>query len=119
MEPVASALLFLLSHAMVLTGTASQGRTMRAGFVIGCERMTTGAAAKDDGEWWLELYVMLSRATRLDDLLLIRAPPSTCLTRGPPTDVKERLQKFARQTQICREEATGIAKNFGFACFLH
>ena len=47
---------------------------MRDGVIIDCGRQEGGAHQKEDDDWWLDLYVMLSRATRLDDLLLIRAP---------------------------------------------
>ena len=41
-----------------------------------------GAHQKEDDDWWLDLYVMLSRATRLDDLLLMRAPDLSFFTKG-------------------------------------
>ena len=69
---------FAISHGLVITATACQGRTMRAGVVIDCGRHESGNTKKEDGDWWLELYVMLSRATRLSDLLLLRAPPASC-----------------------------------------
>ena len=58
---------FPLSHAQVVTTTACQCHTMRAGVVIVWGRHETGETRKDDGDWWLDVYVMLSRATRLSD----------------------------------------------------
>ena len=37
-----------------------------------------------DDIWWFHLYVMLSRATRMQDMLLLRPPPKQLLERGPP-----------------------------------
>ena len=110
---------FPLSHGFVVTATACQGRTMRAGVVIDCGRHESGTTRKEDGDWWLELYVMLSRATRLDDLLLLRAPPTSFLLQGPPPDLRKRLQAFAARTQQCRTRAAELARDLGFADFLH
>ena len=41
-----------------------------------------GAHKKEDDDWWLDLYVMLSRATKLDDLLLMRAPDLSFFVKG-------------------------------------
>ena len=41
---------------------------MRDGVIIDCGRQEGGAHPKEDDDWWLDLYVMLSRATRLEDL---------------------------------------------------
>jgi hypothetical protein len=75
---------FPLSHGRVITCTACQGRTMDAGVILDCGRIEKGTYPKDLDDWWLDLYVMLSRATRLEDLLLMRAPPASFLLRGPP-----------------------------------
>ena len=102
----------------MITATACQGRTMRAGVVIDCGRHESGSTRKEDGDWWLELYVMLSRATRLEDLLLLRAPSSSFLLQGPPPDLKKRLHAFAARTQQCRIKAKQWALELGFAEFL-
>ena len=52
-----------LSHAQVVTATACQGSTMKAGVVIDCDRHAIGEAKQDDGDWCLDVCVMLSRAT--------------------------------------------------------
>ena len=52
-----------ISHARAITSTACQGRTMRDGVIIDCGRQEGGAHPKEDDDWWLDLYVMLSRAT--------------------------------------------------------
>jgi len=110
---------FPLSHARVVTTTACQGRTMRAGVLIDCGRHESGTTAKEDADWWLDIYVMLSCATRLSDLLLIRAPPVSFLLQGPPKDVQQRLKDFSDRACDCRKQARKLAKKLGFDVFLH
>ena len=107
-----------ISHARAITSTACQGRTMRDGVIIDCGRQEGGAHPKEDDDWWLDLYVMLSRATRLDDLLLLRAPDLEFFAKGPPKSLRTQLAKFASRTEACRKEATTIARELGFASFL-
>ena len=109
---------FPVSHARAITSTACQGRTMRDGVVIDCGRQEGGAHPKEDDDWWLDLYVMLSRATRLEDLLLLRAPDLEFFAKGPPKTLRNQLAKFAKRTEACRKEATKIARELGFAGFL-
>ena len=90
---------FPFSHGRVITTTACQGRTMREGVILDCGRHESGTGKKEDDDWWLDLYVMLSRATRIEDLLLIRAPAAEFLLRGPPKGLKKQLLKFARRTE--------------------
>ena len=91
---------------------------MRNGVIIDCGRQEGGAHPKEDDEWWLDLYVMLSRATRLDDLLLLRAPELEFFAKGPPKSLRAQLAKFAARTEACRKEAAKIARELGFAVFL-
>ena len=74
---------------------------------------------QQDEDWWLDLYVMLSRATRLEDILLARAPPSTFLLQGPPKSLKQQLLTFASCTEACRQHALELAVELGFDEFLH
>jgi hypothetical protein len=48
--------------------------------IVDCAKLST----KSDEDWWLDLYVILSRVTSLADLLLIRPPPREVLERVPP-----------------------------------
>ena len=108
-----------VSHGRVITSTACQGRTMRAGVIVDCGRHEGGATPKEDEDWWLDLYVMLSRATRLEDLLLLRAPPSAFLLQGPPPSLKKQLAMFASRTEACRIRAAALAAELGLEEFLH
>ena len=109
---------FPLSHSRVITSTACQGRTMRAGVIVDAGRRESGAHRTDDVDYWLHLYVMLSRATRLEDLLLVRAPPVEFLASGPPEDLARQLHAFASRTERCRDTAARLAAELGLRGFL-
>ena len=60
---------FPLTHANYLTSTSSQGQTLRTGVTIYCARNApAGRQGMSDGDWWLHLYVMYSRATCMEDM---------------------------------------------------
>ena len=91
---------------------------MRDGVIIDCGKLETKATRKEDDDWWLDLYVMLSRATKLEDLLLLRAPELSFFAKGPPKTLQKQLAKFARRTEQCRPQAEQLATELGFAGFL-
>ena len=103
---------FMLTHAHYLTATASQGQTLRGKVTIDCARLE-GAHGKGDDDWWLNLYVMFSRVTRMDDMLLLRPPPRKLLERGPPTSVQQALRRFEKAHRATMARATGLAAQFG------
>eukprot|EP00435_Cladocopium_sp_Y103_P009670 s5712_g2.t1 len=87
---------FRVAHANFFTSTGSQGLTLRKGTVVDCARLPD----MDDDNWWLHLYVMLSRVTSLDDLLLLRPLPRDILERGPPTAIAKQLAKFQQRIEM-------------------
>lgn len=107
-----------LTHACVRTSTACQGKTLLGGIIVDCGRRVGGAHPTEDDDWWLHLYVMISRATRLDDLLLLRAPDVSFLLRGPPKIFKDRLALFDKRVKSCRVQAEQLAGSLGLARFL-
>jgi hypothetical protein len=104
---------FQLTHALYLTSTAAQGQTLRTGVTLDCARYLDGLCGMQDAEWWLHLYVMFSRVTRMSDMLLLRPPPRSFLERGPPAGVRAALSRFAGRAATCRSEATELARLFG------
>ena len=72
----------------------------------------------DEDNWWLHLYVMISRATDSDDLLLLRAPPEDFLLRGPPRDLRRQLEIFEGRATDSRRRAELLAAELGLAKFL-
>ena len=104
----------MLTHAHYLTTTASQGQTIRAAVTIDCARNEPqGQRGTTDDEWWLNLYVMFSRVTRMSDMLLLRPPPRTLLERGPPASVREALQRFEKTERDTVADAVLLAQRFG------
>ena len=76
---------------------------MRTGVIVDAGRREDGANPTRDDDYWLPLYVMLSRASRLYDILLERAPPVTFLAQGPPGTLARQLRRFATHAARCRE----------------
>ena len=68
---------------------SSQGKTFRGG-VIG----DMGNMNADRDSFWSALYVLLSRATRMEDLLLFRCPPKAFFDQGPPQYLKAFLKRL-------------------------
>ena len=86
------------------------------------EGVIVDAGCKDPSDMdnlWLHLYVMLSRATTSEHLLVIRAPGVEFLSRGPPADLATRLRTFETRTRRCRSAAQRLALDLGLAEFLH
>ena len=107
---------FMITHANYLTVTASQGQTIRAGVTIDCARNEPQATrGTSDDEWWLNLYVMFSRVTRMEDMLLLRPPPRQLLERGPPSSVREALRRFERVEGETVDDALRKARAFGIS----
>ena len=106
---------FLMMCAAVRTPTACQGKTLSGGVVVDCARRESGPHPTDEDDWWLHMYVMLSRATSLDDLLLLRAPDADFLLRGPPADLRARLALFDRRVRDTSAKAEAVARSLGFA----
>ena len=90
----------------------------RPGVILDCGRHEVGNGKKDDDDWWLDLYVLLSRATRSEDLLLMRAPPVEFLLRGPPAGLHAQLKRFLARAGACRKTARALAAKLGFEEFL-
>ena len=78
---------------------------MRDGVIIDCGRQEAGAHPKEDDDWWLDLYVMLSRATKLDALLLIRAPELSFFAKRAAEDAAETINQFRSQNGRMQTES--------------
>ena len=105
---------FPLTHANYLTSTASQGQTLRTGVTIDCARVEPrGRQGTKDAEWWLHLYVMFSRVTCMQDMLLLRPPSREFLEAGPPAAVTKALERFEQKIGESTEAAALLAKAMG------
>ena len=90
---------FPLIHAKLRTAYAAQGLTLNGGVVVDLRR--AGGLQNDD--WWLAIYVMLSRARKLTNLILVGFTEQVeeLLRTGPPTrliEVTEMLEARAQYT---------------------
>ena len=56
-----------LTHGKLRTPYAAQGLTLEGGVVMDLRR--TGGLEDDD--WWLAIYVMISRARKLENVILL------------------------------------------------
>ena len=68
----------------------------------------------NDDNWWLNLYVMFSRVTKMSDLLLLRPPPREILERGPPENVKNQLEICEKRIAASIKNVEAAARRFGF-----
>ena len=105
---------FGLTHADFFTFTASQGQTLRRGVTIDCARQEPrGNTGASDDQWWLHLYVMFSRATCMEDMLLLRPPERAMIERGPPEHVRKALEGFEQKINSSTEAAAALAASMG------
>ena len=105
---------FPLTHAAFLSSTSSQGQTLRKGTTIDCGRMESrGRLGLSDDQWWLHLYVMFSRVTCMQDMLLLRPPPRDVLERGPPPSVRKALAQFEAKAVDSMALAALLVEEFG------
>ena len=58
---------FPLTHGMLRTAYAAQGLTLEGGVVMDLRR----AGGLEDDDWWLAIYVMISRARKLENIILL------------------------------------------------
>ena len=67
-----------------------------------------------DEDWWLHLYVLFSRATCMEDMLVLRPPPRDLLESGPPQNVRNALARFTSKIAASRSDAEVLARRLGF-----
>ena len=58
---------FPLLHGMLRTAYSAQGLTLDGGVLVDLRR----AGGLEDADWWLAIYVMLTRARKLKNLILL------------------------------------------------
>jgi hypothetical protein len=75
---------FSFTHGRVIPSTACHGRTLPEGVIIDCAHAEHPYGITTNDDRWVEVYEMLSCASRLEDVLLMRAPPCSFLLQGPP-----------------------------------
>ena len=106
----------LASRRIVSCEKVAESVLARTGVTIDCARIEPSPSEKQgasDDHWWLHLYVMLSRATCLEDLLLLRPPPRELLERGPPPHIRKALASFEARIADRIEAAAALAAEMG------
>ena len=78
---------FPLLHGMLRTAYSAQGLTLDGGVLVDLRR----AGGLEDDDWWLAMYVMLTRARKLENLILLGMTDQVedLLRRGPPAYLRE------------------------------
>ena len=92
---------FPLTHGMIRTAYSAQGLTLEGGVVVDLRR----AGGLKDDDWWLAIYVMLTRARKLENLILLgfSSQVEELLRRGPPKQlikVTAALETKAEATMV-------------------
>ena len=90
-----------ITSAQHRTVQSSQGYTLRKGILLGLGNLNTCPM-----NYWLNVYVMLSRGISLYNLLILRCPPKSFFDEGPP----KYLRQFLRDIEGLRNETVTAAK---------
>ena len=83
---------FPLLHGMLRTAYSAQGLTLDGGVLVDLRR----GGGLEDAAWWLAIYVMLTRARKLKNFILLGFTEQVeeHLRRGPPTYLRELTDKL-------------------------
>ena len=83
---------FPLLQGMLRTAYSAQGLTLDGGVLVDLRR----GGGLEDADWWLAIYVMLTRARKLKNLILLGFTEQVeePLRRGPPTYLRELTDKL-------------------------
>ena len=92
-------------------------RTVQTAQGLGMDAATmtlekAGSMSMDD--WWLHLYVMLSRVRVSHRLLVYSLPPKHVFERGPPAFVKDGVERLERMVPRSRDIVRTTAKEYGW-----
>ena len=98
-----------LTHAMVRTAMSSQGLTFNGGVLADLRR----AGGMENDIWWLNVYVMLSRARKLDNLILVGLTPQirALLEAGPPAYIRQKIQTLQAKSMSTLRHAERLASD--------
>ena len=96
-----------LTHAMVRTAMSSQSFTFNGGVLAGLRR----AGGMENDIWWLNVYVMLSRARKLDNLILVGLTPQIreLLEAGPPAYIRQKILTLQAKSMSTLRHAERLA----------
>ena len=89
---------FPLTHGMIRTAYSAQGLTLEGGVLVDLRR----AGGLQDDDWFLAIYVMLSRARKLENLILLGFTEQVeeLLRRGPPERLREITAELEARAEV-------------------
>ena len=99
-----------LAPEAVRTVQTAQGLTMDAAVMM---LQSLGSGMSDD-DWWMHLYVMLSRVRTTKQILVYDLPPKQMFERGPPKWVKEGIDRLIRAAATQSEVAVRARAHLGW-----
>ena len=81
-----------LLQGMLRAAYSVQGLTLDGGLLVDLRR----AGGLEDDDWWLAMYVMLTRTRKLQNLILLGFTEQVedLLRRGPPSYLRELTDKL-------------------------
>ena len=100
-----------LTHAMVRTAMASQDLTFKKDVIADLRR----AGGMTDDIWWLTVYVMLSRARKLENLILVglTAKIKELFAAGPPAFIRDQIKALQGKAARTKRSAEQTARDLG------
>ena len=99
---------FALAPALVKTIHSTQGTTAQPGLIAHWSLPATLPASSV----WLSHYVLMSRVRSLHDLLSVGLPSREALERGPPTDLRDRINNLFEAKIATTHLAATNARHF-------
>ena len=92
---------FPLLHGMLRTAYGAQGLTLDGGVVLDLRR----AGELEDSDWWLDIYVMLTRGRKLEHLILLGFTDQVeeLLRRVPPPYLRQLTDKLEAKAALTFE----------------
>ena len=99
-----------LAPQKINTQFGLQGVTARQGMIAYLHK----PQSMDEGDHWLATYVLLSRATKLDDLLISGLPPLEFFQHGPGGTLQKHIADFEKRAKQDAAKADAMLKSLGW-----
>ena len=99
-----------LAPEPVRTVQTAQGLTMDSAVMM-LQTLSTGM---NEDDWWMHLYVMLSRVRTSKQILVFDVPPKHMFERGPPKWVQAGIQRLMHRAVDQIEVAAKARKHLGW-----
>ena len=91
------------------TVQSAQGMSMDAAVM-----MLTKPGTMSEEDWWLHVYVMLSRVRTARQILVYGLPPKQLFERGPPSFIEQGLARLTAMATSREEHYAELCSDMGF-----